>query len=559
VSTSGLATEAPETTLGQQPRAARQLPGAAVIAGPALLAAVLCGYGITDRSLGFDEGATVAIASQHGSALAHAIARDGGNMSGYYLLVHGLIGVFGNGLLVLRLPSALAMVATVALIAAIGRRLFDNRVGLVAGLLAAVSLPLLYWAQTARGYAPMVAFVCAGFLALISLAEAAERDQTSAAGRRRRWAAGAAYAVAMTLAMYSSFVAVLVVPVQVVVLARRRAALRRLAWALAAVTVCSLPLAILAVRRGSGQLFWVPRPSRMVDTQALDSITSAGLQPSFHHTATTYLLLWATVAAVLGLAADLIRRRRRGQPAWARTVTLAWCIVPAALTFLYSLVSQPVFVPRNVLMSTPAVALALAVLIVDRRLPRWASAVLLVAVLAMRAEQVVPSYGVSPEPWQAVTEDVLARARPGDCIAFYPEDGRMAFQYYLGTGAAAVSRAPRSILPVLRWGAVKPFAEDYVVLSRPAIMRRAEGCRRMWFVSSHEGQLDGPPRSRANRAGYYLLDAELVSIFGWGEIEKYGYASTIHVQLLPGGRTAATAATAATSGRRAAAAVRAGG
>jgi hypothetical protein len=52
------------------------------IALPSVLAAVLCFHGITSRSLGFDEGATVAIASQHGSALGSAIAHDGGNMSG---------------------------------------------------------------------------------------------------------------------------------------------------------------------------------------------------------------------------------------------------------------------------------------------------------------------------------------------------------------------------------------------------------------------------------------------------------------------------------------------
>ena len=65
-----------------------------------------------------------------------------------------LIGGFGNGLVVLRLPSVIATVATVALTGMIAQRLFgDRRVALGAGLLAAVSLPLLYWGQTARGYA----------------------------------------------------------------------------------------------------------------------------------------------------------------------------------------------------------------------------------------------------------------------------------------------------------------------------------------------------------------------------------------------------------------------
>jgi mannosyltransferase len=521
--------EKPGLALPSKVRRGRGRDRMAIVA-PAALAAVLSLYRITGRSLGFDEGATVAIVSQHGHALWMAIAHDGGNMAGYYLLLHVLVGLFGDGLLVLRLPSALATVATVALVATIGIRLFDRRAGLIAGLLAAVSLPLIYWAQTARGYAPMVAFVCAGFLAFVALTD---RREAPVPGR---WP-WIAYVVAMTLAMYCSVVAALVVPAQLLVLVHRRGARRRVGSAVAAIVVCSLPLAILAVRRGSGQLFWVPRPTRMVETQVLQSVTSAGLAPSFHHVATTYLLMWITMAAVLALVVDVIRRRRRGEAVWGMALTLAWCLVPAALTFLYSLVAQPVFVPRNVLTSTPAVGLALAASARDRHWPRTAAPVVLVgllAVLALRALPTAKSYGVSPEPWQAVTAQVLAHSRPGDCIAFYPADGRMAFQYYLGTQGAATARAPRSILPAIRWGVVKSYVEDYVAPRRSALARQAQGCRRMWFIASHEGQPNGPSRARAHRAEYFRLDAELETLFGAGLVVDDGYASVIHLQLLPG-------------------------
>ena len=47
---------------------------------------------LTTRSLWLDEAATVAIASQHGAAFGAALAHDGGNMLGYYGLMHVLIG-----------------------------------------------------------------------------------------------------------------------------------------------------------------------------------------------------------------------------------------------------------------------------------------------------------------------------------------------------------------------------------------------------------------------------------------------------------------------------------
>jgi mannosyltransferase len=505
----------------------------AAVGLPAALAAVLGLLGLTARSLGFDEGATVAIVSQHGSAFGSAIARDGGNMAGYYGLAHLLTGWFGTGLGVLRIPSVVCFVATVTLVAALGLRLFDRRVAVVAGVLTAVNLPLVYWAQTARAYAPMVAFVCAGFLCFVILAD---EDQSS---RRRRWAA-VGYAVAMILACYSTFVAVLVVPVQLLALVRRPPALRALAAALGFVAVSCIPLAILAVRRGSGQLFWVPRPSRKVESQVLQSLTSTGLSPVFHPPFETTVALLTTVAVFLGLVVAVARARRaagggdahlRG---WPVALVCLWAALPVVLTFVYSLVGQPIFLPRNLLTCLPAVALGLAVLITHPRLPRGAALAALVVAVGIRAVPLAISYGVSPEPWRQATASVLARARPGDCVAFYPLDGRNAFRYYAARAPTGAD-VPRSILPAVAWRSTTPFVERYATLSTPQLNGAAAGCRRLWFVSSHEGQQDGPARSRANRAEYHALDRTLERAFGQGRIEQYGYASPIHVQLLVGG------------------------
>lgn len=495
-------------------------PGDALAVGiPAVIAAVLSLIEIAGRSIGFDEGATVTIAAQHGSALGSAIAHDGGNMSGYYLLEHVLIAAFGNGPFVIRLPSAIAYVATVALIAAIGLRVFDRRAAFAAGLLCAVSLPLVFWAQSARGYALMVAFVSAAYLMLVTA--------TTAKRPTGRWVA---FTVFMALATYSSYVAVLVIPAQLLVLlpVRRRPALRPFLVSFAAYALLCVPLFVLAVRRGSGQLFWVPKPTHKIELQVLQALTSAGLEPSFHRTATTIALLLATIVALIAVTAWSLRR---GPRPWGVGVALAWFAVPVAITFVYSLLAQPLFQPRNVLMSVPPVALLLAAGITHPRVPRLAAVAALVGLITLRALQLAPSYGVSPEPWRQAVAYVQARARPGDCIAFYPLDARMAFQYYVGTGSAADQSAPRSILPIVPWGSVKPYVERYVTLSPAQIERRGADCRRLWFVSSHEGQTDGPAQSLANRARFETLRARLERAFGHAPIVQLGYAAAIHIQL----------------------------
>ncbi len=509
---------------------------------PAVLAAALCLPQITARSIGFDEAATVTIASQHGSALGSAIAHDGGNMSGYYLLLHVLIAALGNGELVIRCPSVLASITTVALIGTIGLRLFGRRAAFAAGLLTAVSLPLVFWAQNARGYALMMAFVSGAFLVFIPLArprgdqrQDGDRRPEAARSRPLRWLT---YVALMTLATYSSFVAVLVIPAQLVALLpqRRRTRLPPFALALAAIALLCAPLLVLAVRRGSSQLFWVPRPTRKLEVQVLQSLTSAGQVPSFHPTATTTTLLILTLVLLAAIAACAVRAWRRRERAWGAALAIAWLVVPPVIALVYSLVSQPIFLPRNLLMSVPAASLLLGAGIGNLRLPRrpaLAMAATLLLLVALRGLQLAPSYGVSPEPWQQASAYVLSRARSGDCIAFYPLDGRMAFQYYIGTGAATVRGAPRSILPVVGWGLVRPYVEDYATLSRRQIAGRGAACRRLWLVSSHEGQPDGPARSRINRGRFLKLRAELERAFGDGPMKQFGYASAVHVQLMP--------------------------
>ena len=186
-----------------------------VVALPAAVAIALCVYELSARSLWLDEAATVAIAGQHGSALWNATAHDGGNMLGYYALLHVLIGWFGDGALVIRLPSVLAAGAAAGAVSLLGLRLFDRRVALAAGLLTAVSLPLVFWGQDARGYAAMVALVAGSFVAFAAIGPSGPRR---AVDRLRRLT---------TLSVYASYVAIFAVPAQLLALAWRRQAWRR--------------------------------------------------------------------------------------------------------------------------------------------------------------------------------------------------------------------------------------------------------------------------------------------------------------------------------------------
>ncbi len=499
-----------------EPRGGR-LGDLAVVGIPALLALALCLYELTARSLWLDEAATVAIASQHGGAFGAALAHDGGNMLGYYALMHVLIGLFGSGSLVIRLPSALAATATVAIVGSLALRLFGRRVALASGLLTAVSLALVYWGQDARGYVPMIALIAASFIAFVALLE-------EGAG----WRAWIAYVVVTTAAVYTGLEAVLVVPAQLVALLWYRNRARAVLSAVATAAACCIPLAVLAADRGSGQLFWVPPPGWREFKQVIQALTSSGLQPSFYSATGTALL----VLSVVVLGAGAVRAMRlmlagHAPDAWRAVLVLSWLVVPVLLALLESAVGQSIFQARYLLVSLPAVSLLLAWTVAEQRVAAPLMLTLLAVLITLRALQVAPAYGVSTENWRSATGYVMARAQPGDCIAFYPLDNRQAFRYYLTSTAGA----PRPILPTLPWSQVRPFVEDYGSLSASQLARLPLECSRVWLLSSHEGRAGGPPLSRGNYVRFVELTSGVRREYPVTRSASFGVAGLITVTL----------------------------
>ncbi|HWD84766.1 MAG TPA: hypothetical protein VG321_03370 [Solirubrobacteraceae bacterium] len=492
-----------------------------------LLAAGLTAYRLSTRSLWLDEGASIAIVSQHGAGLWRAIRHDGGNMLVYYLLLHVLVDWFGSAVAVVRAPSVVADAVTAGLTAVLAWRLLARRgVALSAGLLCALSLPLVFWGQDARGYALMVALATAALLAFTAIVQAPGRAPRPAT---------IAYVVLSLLSMYVSFYAGLILLAELAVLPLFRHRARLIGGCLVLVAVGCIPLSVLALQRGSGQLFWVDPVTPAIAGRAGLVLISSGLPPNFHITAITIAACAVTIALALAVGVRLVvlhvRFRRlawRGEPASTGAwIAGSWLIVPIVVMLAAAVAGEPIELARSVILLIPVVGLLLAWGLDLPGRARFLGIGAIVLLLVMRALVVAPTYRATPENWKAAAFQVARASRSGDCILFYPQDGRMLFDYYRREDPGIQRLTP--VLPDAPWNVVRPYVEQYTVPSAARLDQIERSCPRLWVVASHEGHRPGPQASERDLTRYHALLADLGHAFGHQQRRTFGYAAPIYV------------------------------
>ena len=376
---------------------------AALVAGAALLRL----WGLARKSLWMDEGVSYAIAT--------ARDRSFDSYWAYQALYHELLRLWlrlGDSEFCLRLFSVIPSVATVPVVYLLGKRLANRRVGLLSALLLTVHVAHITYSQQARGYG-LVVLLCS--LATYFFVRAVEKEDED--GAAWHWVL---YVLFSGLAIYSHFLAVLVVPAQVLSLAAlpsRGIPWRRLLPSLAAIAVLPLPLVWLITHGGTEGTSFITASYR----QWPGLITLLGGSVA---TLPLYAAFWTVAVRSLR---QTLAGGGRSWPAWRLTLLVSWTLAPAVLLSLLSLV-KPAFVPRYLLVSVPG-----AVLLAGAGLDRWqprTRAVLTWATVVLSLAAVV-FYSTRPkEDWRGATNYIVAQWRPGDAVVILPPYAGLPFQYY---------------------------------------------------------------------------------------------------------------------------------
>ena len=369
--------------------------------------------GSWNASLWTDEAVTVSAASRSWASLGQLLGSVDAVHGAYYAVMHLWGGLFGLSPLMLRLPSALAVGAAAAGMYFLGRRLTGPRAGVAAAVVFAL-LPRVTWmGMEGRSFA----FSTAAVVALGCLLTAAV-----VRGGRRYFAAyavvagtGAVLNIYVLLAVAALGLSLFLLP------AARHARLPALAASIGGGLLASPVLLAAAGQRGQ-----LGTPDLSLPTLARSMLVD---QWFLGETPTNPALpndgggLWQPAAVLLAAAAwVLLFTALRGARRTLFVATLPLLVLPTAVLVAYSLTLAPIYNPRYLSLSVPALALLLgAALARLRSLPVRTVACLLLGllVLPVYASQRTPE-AKNDSDFSRVAEYVQEHADPGDAVYFGP-------------------------------------------------------------------------------------------------------------------------------------------
>ena len=346
----------------------------------------------------FDEAATISASTRSVPELWRLIHNIDAVHGLYYLVMHGWFAIFPATEFWSRLSSGLAVGAAAAGVVVLGKQFSGRTVAVCAGILFAI-LPRITWAGIeARSYA-LTAAAAVWLTVLLVMAV-----------RRSSSALWPLYTVALVLSTLLNVFTVLMVLAHAVVIAvivDKRSTVARWAVSSAFALVIVAPFLVFC-RTQIAQVRWISPPNA-------GTVLDIAQEQYFDHSVPVTIL-----ASVVLVAPLMFRRFRAPESRGLVFITVAWIALPTVVLLAYSVWQSPIYYPRYLCFTSPAIALLLAVCIVAVVRTRER----VTAVLAAFALAATPNYLLTQRgpyakegmDFSQVADVITAHASPGDCL-----------------------------------------------------------------------------------------------------------------------------------------------
>jgi mannosyltransferase len=366
-------------------------------------AAAISLAGAARPSFWYDEAATISASYSRSLGQLWQMLGNVDAVHGlYYLFMHGWFGVFPPTEFWSRAPSGLAVGGAAAGIVVLGKQFSSRTVAVASGMVCAI-LPRATWAGVeARPYA--MSMTAAVWLTVL-LVVAVRRDN--------RWV-WLGYGIGLAgSVLLETYLVLLVLAHAVFLWASRgsRAAVRHFVIT-AALTVGALTPFMLEVAGQVQQIKWVaPIGHRTIEDVVV--------QQYFERSPPFAVLSALVVVTAIGLWL-LTSAKPADTERHLLALAVAWLLIPTALIVAWSVMAHPIYTPRYLSFTAPAMALLLGVCIGAVAARPWA-ATALVGLFALAAapnyvraqRNPYAKYGMD---YSQVADLVTAEAAPGDCL-----------------------------------------------------------------------------------------------------------------------------------------------
>ena len=372
-----------------------------LIVGVVAAAVSLAGAG--RPSFWYDEAATISASySRSLPALWQMLGNVDAVHGLYYLLMHGWFQIFPPTEFWSRAPSGLAVGAAAAGVVVLGKQFSSRTVAVSSGVVCGI-LPRSTWAGIeARPYA--LSMVAAVWLTVVFV-HAVRRDNG------RVWLAyGVLLAASILLDIYLALMLLAHIAFLCVYVPSRRTLAR---FAVTAALVCAtLAVFVLEAFGQVHQIIWIaPVGRRTIE----DVLVQQYFERSPPFTIVSALVV--ATAIVLWLFSSVKLRAADRQ---LLTLATAYLVVPTAVILVWSAVVNPIYTPRYLCFTAPAIAVVLGVCIGALAVKPWTAAVV-VGTLALAA---APNYLLVQRgpyakygmDYSQVADLITAKAAPGDCL-----------------------------------------------------------------------------------------------------------------------------------------------
>ena len=424
----------------------------------------------------------------------------------YLLLLHYWMQLFGDSEFSVRLPSVLFGVFSVAMLYKVGTLLFNKWTGLMSAFIMAISAYQIYYSQEARAYMMMVLFALISFYFFLKLFEG-----------KNYWIL-AGYVLFSTTLMYAHYYGLFLVFVQALFVLGFYALRRHPNNA----TTVTTTFGTWGLAAGATVILYLPgffylaytliHPNPPVYGQTppgLSDVSKSLLQyagaPYWGAPSSPSLLLLA-ILTLFALIAVFVLLKRGGER-MKLSLLLLWLIVPVALPFLLSQISNLQYAGRYSIAALPALYLLVAVGMqrvgsVAMRASTRSTTFVALAGLAVTAGlfavtgilyvSILHDYftSVKKEQWRDIARDVKTYAEPGDAVVI--SQGFMATPYNYYTRG---NELPDTVIPL---HPKKVNDVGYEV----------RGSNRVWLLLSHIRTEEQKEQFKANLEGERFKVAE---------------------------------------------------